>query len=514
MNGWIVEEPLTTEVLVVGGGFAGLHAAWASARAGAGTTIISGGKIGSSGASAISMSVHRFAPAHPKAKKEHLARVIESGQGINDPRLVEELVSRAEIIPDHLEQFVPDLDLKTINLDGRDYPYFAASPQKRGVTLSRPIRKSLEALDGLSLIEGWTICHLESEGPGWLAWFLRGRTLRPVRTKALVLATGGCLSLFAHHSGTSDLVGDGLALAIRAGLAVMDMEMVQFYPYRIHSPRLCDIFPDIFSHGAQFLNEDGQRFMENFPNRELENRDVLAREIYKQGGAILDLSQCDPDFLRTETPRLYKLQADFPEARPRVYPLAHFSMGGLRIDTQGRTDRPGLLACGEIAGGVHGANRLAGHALSETLVFGLNAGRAAAEYSMGLMGNGSAADLKKPPQVLPDLGSDDLSPEIASVRETMWRQVGLIRSEQGLTRALAKIEELTRRLPEFKPSIPRAWVTLKSALTVAEVVINSAMLRRESRGAHFRSDYPGEDAAQRGNYYCQDGEYLFATPAG
>ena len=513
MNGWTVEEMFDTEVLVVGGGLAGLHAAWASTRAGAETAIISGGKIGSSGASAISMSVHRFAPAHPKARREHLAHIIDAGRGLNDPRLVKELVNQAEIIPGHLAQFIPDLDIKTINLDGRDFPYFAASPQKRGVALSRPIRRHLEGKPGLTLIEGWTICHLEPDGPGWLTWFMRGRTLRPVRTKALVLATGGYLGLFAHNSGTGDLVGDGLALAIEAGLPVMDMEMVQFYPYRIRSPRMCDIFPDIFSHGARFLNEDGQRFMDGFPRKELENRDVLAREIYQQGGAVLDLSGCDLNFLRQETPRLHKLHEDFSGTKFRVYPLAHFTMGGLRIDAQGRTERPGLMACGEIAAGIHGANRLAGHALSETLIFGLQAGRSAAEHALGQTADAPATSLKNPPPVLPHLGEDDLNAEITAVKELMWRQVGLIRSEGGLSKALEKVEELLSNLKTFRPARPRAWVTLKSALTVAEVVINSAILRKESRGAHFRSDYPGEDDDQRGNYYYRNGAYIFAAPA-
>ena len=513
MNGWTVEETLSTDVLVAGGGFAGMHAAWAASRAGAATLLVSGGKIGGSGASAVSMSVHRFAPGHPKARREHFLHMTEAGWDLNDPRLVEELVARAEIIPDHLANFVSDLDIKTINLDGRDYPYFAASPRKRGAALGRPIRKHLEEMNGLTLLEGWSICHLEEENHGWQVWFMRDRALKPVRAKSLVLATGGYPGIFAHSSGTADLVGDGLALAMEAGLTVMDMEMVQFYPYRIRTPRVCDIFPDIFSQGAEFLNENGRRFMEDFPGKELENRDVLAREIYKQGGAILDLSRCDPDFLRTETPRLHKLKEDFPDVPLRVYPLTHFSMGGIRIDAHGRTGRPGILACGEIAAGVHGANRLAGHALSETLVFGLNAGKAAAEYALGVLEHQPGPDLKTPPAVLPELGEDDPGSEISAVKDLLWHQVGLIRTEDGLTGALARVEERIHRLPEIKPARPRTWLTLKSALTVAEVVINSAILRRESRGAHFRSDYPGEDSTQRGNYYYRDGQYLFANTA-
>jgi aspartate oxidase len=283
------------------------------------------------------------------------------------------------------------------------------------------------------------------------------------------------------------------------------MEFVQFYPYRIYSPMTSDIFPDIFNHGAKFVNHLGQRFMEKYPKKELENRDVLAREIYAQKEVRLDLSLVDLDFLDKEAPSLARLYEKFSQEPFLVRPVTHFTMGGLCVDSFGQTCVPGLLAAGEVTGGLHGANRLAGHALSETVVFGRRCGLKAAQTALDV----SFCHSNMPLPPLPESGRDELKDIISNLRALMWSKVGLIRDENGLNEALLSIDSLGRELAARKPAHLRAFKKVSRALAMARLIVKAALNRQESRGAHYRSDFPETREEFHGSFVFQRSNMTF-----
>lgn len=178
----------------------------------------------------------------------------------------------------------------------------------------------------------------------------------------MILCCGGAGNVYAATSNTRDVTGDGYAMAARCGLPLRGMEFVQFYPYRIYSPKRADIFPDLFDHGAVLRNEKGERFMDcaKYPMKELENRDVVARAEFAEKEVRLDLSGCDKAYLERECPNIARMARDNPDKPLLIRPVAHFFMGGVPLRTDCSTDVAGLYACGEVTGGLHGANRLAG----------------------------------------------------------------------------------------------------------------------------------------------------------
>ena len=278
-------------------------------------------------------------------------------------------------------------------------------------------------------------------------------------------------------------------MALRLGLPLTGMEFVQFYPYRIYSPRRADIFPDVFEHGAVFRNERGERFMDapEYPAKELENRDVVARAMFGQKEVRLDLSGCDLAYLEQECPNIYAMYAEDP-ARPLLLrPVAHFFMGGVPLRPDSSTAVGGLFVCGETAGGLHGANRLAGSALTETVVFGHAAGRSAAADSRP---GASVPEpvLERAAATLPEPGEDELDDLRARLREMMWKNVSLLREESGMEEALAGIREIGGELAHRRPRSLREWSELRNMLAVAEAVTRAALERRGSLGAHYRSD--------------------------
>lgn len=481
------------DVLVLGGGFSGLHAARLCARK-CKTALISRTKAGS-GASAVSMSVHRFAPQDDELRARHARTILDSGQGLADAALVDLLVRDGATRVLDMRSLRADLSLKTVTEpdtatgQDRDYPYFLAAPERKGIGLTRPLRAAA-ILDGCELLDNWAVLDLRQQGGLWHVFAEQGNHVRELTARAVILATGGAVGLYAHHSGTADLCGSGMALALRLGLPLRDMECVQFYPYRIFSPTICDIFPDVFNYGACLRTLDGERFMRDFPKMELENRDVLSREIDKYGEVLLDLTACDLERLRMDSPPLYRLHRRCPTGPLRVRIKAHHTMGGVCINEHTQTTLPGLFACGEVCGGIHGANRLAGHALTETAVFGYQAAQSALEWLTQCPTPCSSGRPETTDCALPDLGSDDPTPLAHALREVMWTGVGICRHADGLRLAITRIDEIEQVWAAQRPKNLRAWASLRDMLLTGRAVAACALLRKESRGAHYRADFP------------------------
>ena len=311
-----------------------------------------------------------------------------------------------------------------------------------------------------------------------------------VYARAVLLATGGLGRVFLNTTNPEVATGDGVAMAYRAGAEIGDIEFVQFHPTALAvegAPRFL-LSEALRGEGAELKNTRGERFMErHHPLRELAPRDVVARAIVSEMKrtvapyVYLDLTHRGAPFIRQRFPRIYetclRYGVDITRSAAPVAPAAHYAMGGVRTDLEGRATMARLFAAGEVAStGVHGANRLASNSLLEGLVFGKRAGRAMRECDRapGLPG--------RPERVVPPPQPADLS--YLKIQRIAWQQCGIVRSAEGLADACEHLAQLKPQSPEGR--------TLRE---VAGLIARCALARRESRGAHFRTDYPQKSAA-------------------
>jgi L-aspartate oxidase len=315
-----------------------------------------------------------------------------------------------------------------------------------------------------------------------------------VFARATLLATGGAGQVFRETTNPPVATGDGVAMALRAGAALMDMEFVQFHPTALalpDAPRFL-VSEAVRGEGAYVRNAAGERFVD-----ELRPRDQVARAIAREnregrGPAVLDLRHLDPERVRTRFPRIHatclRFGLDITRDLVPVTPAAHYVMGGVATDLHARTTRPGLYAAGEVAAtGVHGANRLASNSLLEGLVFGARAAEAMAADG----GPGEASD---PEPMVPGEASGPTSPRREEIRERAWMQLGLEREGQGL-RELVGFLEAVRAEAATGPA-DRSQAEARNLADVAWAMAVSALFREESRGAHYRTDFPQVDDAR------------------
>ena len=330
-----------------------------------------------------------------------------------------------------------------------------------------------------------------------------------LRAAAVLLATGGLGQVYRETTNPAIATGDGVAMAFRAGAELSDMEFVQFHPTALYvkgAPRFL-ISEALRGEGARLRNLEMTRFMPKYHEMaELAPRDVVSRAIAheielspsSESVVYLDLTHLKSERVQSRFPRIYstclQYNIDISTDLIPVRPAAHYAMGGVRTDLEGATSLPGLYAAGEAAcTGVHGANRLASNSLLEGVVFGARAARAMraeahlkpghATNSHPLSGNGMASQAKSSPEI---------ENAIQHLRDLMWRHVGIVREESGLRAALEGLEKLGSQLPPPKLRREREAHNL---LTTALLITRSALARKESRGAHYRVDFPAHDDA-------------------
>ena len=318
--------------------------------------------------------------------------------------------------------------------------------------------------------------------------------LRVVQARAVLLASGGAGQVYSDTTNPAVATGDGIAMAYRAGAAVSDMEFYQFHPTAFsatEAPRFL-MSEALRGEGAFLVNAKGERFMERYhPLLELAPRDVVARAITREGmdGEVyLDMRHVKKD-LRARFPGISAFLAKYHLELGRdlipVRPAAHYLMGGVRTDVQGRTSLPGLYAAGEVAcTGVHGANRLASNSLLEGLVFGA----LAAETMMAESPDAETASLAAP-EAAPGAATPEAATErwIADLRGLMWKDAGLLRDGAGLREAQRKLDALAVTMPR---GLFRRALEARNLHAVAGLIVASALGREESRGAHYRNDFP------------------------
>ena len=318
--------------------------------------------------------------------------------------------------------------------------------------------------------------------------------IRALYARATVLATGGAGQLYLHTTNPDVATGDGQAMAYRAGAIISDMEFIQFHPTALalaNAPRFL-LSEAMRGEGGVLVNSEGERFMQRYDKRaELAPRDIVSRSIHfeiertKTEQVWLDMRHLDHDYVRGRFPKIYNTcllyNIDIARDLIPVSPAAHYTMGGVRTDAFGRASLAGLYAAGEVAcTGVHGANRLASNSLLEGLVFGARAGEMAASEAPDHVEEASPPDWDYGGEA--DWRIDDGTQ--SEVKRIMWERVGIVRNEEELKDALRSLEEIAER-----PLNTRSW----NFVTLARLVARAALARRESRGAHYRSDFPERD---------------------
>jgi len=348
---------------------------------------------------------------------------------------------------------------------------------------------------------GFAVDLIVKDGACLGAYVLKDREMRALFAKVTILATGGAGQIFSRTTNPEVTTGDGLAIAYRAGVAVEDMEFVQFHPTVLFAPSAPQFLLSeaMRGEGAILRNIYKETFMSTYhPDGDLAPRDIVSRAIISQMvrtdsmHVFLDLTHLDNSFVKSRFPRIYATcllyDVNIAEDMIPVSPAAHYIMGGVKTDLHGATNVRGLYAAGEVAcTGVHGANRLASNSLLEGLVYGARAGKAALQYAKRkkrLSIGRKAIDRDLHAVTIPDCE------EIRhALRKLMWEKVGIIRCSESLSDAQAQLEDWGPTVDEFV--MTRREHELKNMIICARLITESALLRKGSVGAHYRSDFPG-----------------------
>jgi L-aspartate oxidase len=500
---------LSTHVLVLGSGVAGLSAALAAAESG--EVLLVTKDVSSESNSTYAQGGVAVAMNEGDTCEEHLRDTLRAGAGLCEEDAVRALVTEGVERCRELVEWGTAFDLEP---NGRiSFTMEGAHSRRRvihagdctGREMTHTLLERVHTHPGITVLEKHFVVdllHHEGECYGALVLDLTYGRMLQVEAAGTVVATGGLGRLYRETTNPEVATGDGYALCYRAGAVLRDMEFVQFHPttlYLAGAPRFL-ISEAVRGEGAHLLNLAGERFMPKYSvEGELAPRDVVSRAIFREiheTGAThvcLDLRHLGKELIDRRFPTIKALCADYGidicEDVIPVRPAAHYMMGGVKTDLQGRTGIRRLFAAGEVAStGVHGANRLASNSLLEALVFGHRAGSEAGGFEKA-----SRFPLKQLVRVLKSRAVNlDIDDMLRSLVALTWRDIGVFRDGEHLSSAERTVQLWERYvLPEQFQA--RKGLEIQNMLTVAKIVARSALLRTESRGAHQRKDYPDTD---------------------
>ncbi|MGO8691536.1 MAG: L-aspartate oxidase [Thermoguttaceae bacterium] len=503
-----------TDVLIIGGGLAGLRAALEVDPQLSVLLVTKDGRWESNSGHAQGGIAGAVGP--DDCCEEHVADTLAAGGSLCDPEVVRRVVGEG---PERIRELLAwgtrfdqedgRLALGREGGHGRDRIAHAFG-DATGKEVVRAVAAQVENLPHVDIWENtFTIDLLTSEGDcrGAIVWSgLHGKTA--VWAKQTILATGGAGQLYRETTNPAVATGDGLAIAYRAGAELRDMEFMQFHPTVLYiaggSRQL--ISEAARGEGAWLVDRHGERFMFEYdPRGELAPRDVVSLAIVSQmertrhPNVYLDLTHLDAAAVRGRFPGIAAICAEFgldiTRDRIPVRPGAHYMMGGVTVDAEGRSTLPGLWAAGEVsASGLHGANRLASNSLLEAMVYGAHAGAGASRVAAAIHDDFAALRLENPrlDSVGEPLNLDDIRNALKSL---MWRNVGVQRDAEGLAEAEANINHWCGYVLARQFADPTGW-ELQNMLIVARLMIRSALQRCESRGAQVRTDFPALDDRQ------------------
>lgn len=526
-------DVIETDVLVVGGGAAAVRAAIESAAAGARTLVLSKGPIGKSGNTPMAGGGIQAVLDPGDTAALHLEDTLRESGGLGSRALARRLVEDAPARVRELEAYgvsfqrTSDRSLRLFAMPGFSRPR-NVYVRGGGWGLISALDRELGRRAGVGLMEDAMLVDLARDGEqvtgAVYVDLLTGR-VGGVRAGAVVLATGGYEALWSFSDASFDATGEGTVAAVEAGAMPTDLEMVLFYPSVVCSPPalrgMAFYYEFVLSEalaGGRLLNGHGQEFLGGFPVRDRLSRAIVAEVAQGRGtphgGVFADLRPSPrsreelgtllQQWLPGEFKRLRRLGLDPRDTPLEVYPGVHYCLGGIAIDPDGRTSVRRLFAAGEAAGNVHGVNRLAGNALTETQVFGAAAGGAAARLALAARptGDGLEARVADGDKLVARLtGSRPRAPRPAtlkrSVQELMWRELGPVRNGPGLRLAVNELEALADQVehPRVAPVAGYSYelqeaLELQGMLKLARLVALAAEHRKESRGHHYRADFP------------------------
>jgi fumarate reductase (CoM/CoB) subunit A len=516
-------ESTSCDVLVIGSGAAGLRAAIAAREAGCEVIVVSKAKPGKATCTGLSAGVIAGS-CDERSSAAHFRNTLASGRGLNQGELVETLVRDA---PRRLGELM-DWGIQGKMMAG--YVFAQGRAPVMGEAIVHCLLKKSEEL-GARLVGGLVAADLAAEGGAWGANLLKPATGEwvSITAGAVVLASGGAGALYLRNNNPKRIVGDGWRLALEAGAVLQDLEFVQFFPLGLAEPGIrAMVVPPKLADRGLLVNKSGQDVLKKYGIEERpageKARDRLARalftELYREGEIVYaDLrSETDiwsPDPFSAAVRHILGERYGALERPMRVAPVAHHTMGGVCIDPAGATSVAGLFAAGEVTGGVHGANRLGGNALCDTLVFGAQAGTSAAQWAKNASRGGPALrDRLEAQRARWDARAVPPEDSLETLQKLMWEDGGVLRNRQGLVRARENIKEMMERVGgrdsgRAAPD-PAKAVEFFSAAKAAGLIVDAALRREESRGSHFREDFPNQDDGNwRGHLQVQaapDGE--------
>jgi succinate dehydrogenase / fumarate reductase flavoprotein subunit len=523
------------DVVIIGAGGAGLRASIASAQSGASTAVICKSLLGKAH---TVMAEGGVAAALGNVDSEdgwktHFSDTMKGGKGINNWRMAEIFAHEAPDRVLELERWGAIFDRTTegkINqrpFGAHTYRRLAHIGDRTGLELLRSLQdKGVHS--GIDVFMEYTMTRLLTDPEGRVsgAFGYRREDGRFVvfRAKAIVLATGGWGKVFKVTSNSWESTGDGLAMAFEAGAELIDLEFVQFHPTGMIWPPGAKgilVTEAVRGEGGRLKNSEGKRFMEEYdPDRmELSSRDVVARSIYKEvqagrgsehGGAYLDITHRGADYIKRKLPSMHEqflklADVDITKGPMEVAPTIHYVMGGIKVEPEtAAASIPGLFAAGEVAGGLHGANRLGGNSLSDILVFGRRAGEGASAFAgdrgeVTVDESGIEAEknvLLKPFENYEAGKKENPFLFMAEIQEVNGEHNGIARTGDGLEEGLRKILGLKARVgdiavPESRMFNP-GWHSARDQrymVEITEAMIRCGIDRKESRGSHWRHDF-------------------------
>lgn len=535
-----------TDILIIGSGGAGLFAALhaqQTAPTGTKITIAVKGLIGKCGCTRMVQGGYNVAMGGGDTVERHFMDTINGGKWLPNQdmawRLCEQSVVRVRELENEVGCFFDrnrDGSLHQKAFAGQTADRTVHKGDLTGIEIINRLMEKVLASGVEKLQEHRAVGLIPTKDGSALAGVLmidmRTGKFRLVRAKAVLMATGGGPTMYKYHTPSGDKTMDGLAMALRAGLKLRDMEMVQFHPTGLlagdHTRMTGTVLEEgLRGAGGQLINHNGQRFMFDFDAKgERATRDVVSRGIYaemrknnnpEQEGVLISMSHLGPDNVRKKFKGMVNRCADsgfdLAAGQVEVVPTAHYFMGGVIVDVDTRTAIEGLYVAGEDAGGAHGSNRLGGNGVANSTVYG------------GIAGDTMGMDIRKMP-ALRELDETVLEAELAraiyplgrkpdfilplrkNLQNLMWDEVGVMRTKEGMKRGLNGIATVSDALMDVGVDDSNLafnltwhdWLNLRSLCDISEVITKAAITRVNSRGAHYREDFPDPGAMEDSDF--------------
>jgi fumarate reductase flavoprotein subunit len=525
---------IATDILILGSGGAGLFAALHAHQAdpSLSITVAVKGLLGKCGCTRMVQGGYNVALAQGDSVERHFMDTIDGGKWLPDQDLAWTLVTKAVERIHELENELgcffdrnPDGTIHQKAFAGQTFDRTVHKGDLTGIEIINRLAEQVWSR-GIARLEEHRAVDLVKTADGSR---IAGVLMIDIRTgefvfaqaKAVLLATGGGPTMYKFHTPSGDKSCDGLAMALRAGLSLRDMEMVQFHPTGLlagaHTRMTGTVLEEgLRGAGGYLLNGDGNRFMHDYdPRGERATRDIVSRSMFREmrkgrttpnGGLYIEMRHLGPDTVRKQFTGMVERCADcgfdLAGGRVEVVPTAHYMMGGVVFRADCTTELPGLFAAGEDTGGVHGANRLGGNGVANSTVFGGIAGETMAAW---VRSNGLCPpdeDAIERSIVAHETPFHHPPGDLGRIREAlydcMWDDVGILRDEPGLVRGLATLDTLEAELAGIGVADGSRvfnltwhdWLNLKSLIAVSRVIASAALAREDSRGAHFREDRP------------------------